>query len=114
MNGLKDFIWAEGLSCGVTVCDLDANILYQNAKARKIFSSYGDLTGKNIKNCHTGRSWEIITSMIQNGTSNSYTIEKNGVKKLIHQTPWYSEGKIAGLVEFSIELPQDLPHYVRD
>ena len=52
--------------------------------------------------------------MLAEGTTNTYTVEKNGVKKLIHQTPWRDEeGKIAGLVEFSTVLPADMPHYVR-
>jgi hypothetical protein len=58
--------------------------------------------------------------MIANGESNSYTISKNGVKKLIHQTPWYKIGKdgngktIGGLVEVSIVLPDEMPHFVRE
>jgi hypothetical protein len=47
------------------------------------------------------------------GASNSYTIEKNGVKKLIHQTPWRENGEPAGLVEFSLVIPSVLPHFVR-
>ncbi len=53
-----------------------------------------------------------------NGETNSYTISKNGVKKLIHQTPWYkigNDGKkmVGGLVEVSIVLPDDMPHFDR-
>jgi hypothetical protein len=44
---------------------------------------------------------------------NVYTIEKNGVKKLIFQSPWYKDGKYAGLVELSLEIPFELPHFVR-
>ena len=51
--------------------------------------------------------------MLREGTTNAYTIEKRGVRKLIYQTPWYEEGKVAGLVEYSIVLPPDMPHKVR-
>ena len=44
---------------------------------------------------------------------NIYTIEKRGVRKLIYQTVWRREGRIGGLVEFSLEIPAELPHYVR-
>ena len=47
------------------------------------------------------------------GDTNTYSISKNGLKKIIHQTPWRRDGKIAGLVEFSIVLPADMPHYDR-
>ena len=33
--------------------------------------------------------------------------------KLIYQTVWRREGRIGGLVEFSLEIPAELPHYVR-
>ena len=40
-------------------------------------------------------------------------IEKNGVKKLIYQAPWYEEGVYRGIVELSLPIPFDLPHFVR-
>ncbi|MDD2576134.1 MAG: diguanylate cyclase, partial [Bacteroidales bacterium] len=45
--------------------------------------------------------------------TNAYTIEKEGLKKLIYQTPWYENGEFGGLVEFSIVIPMDMPHFVR-
>jgi hypothetical protein len=33
---------------------------------------------------------------------------------MIYQAPWFKEGKVAGLVELSLEIPFDLPHYIRD
>ena len=36
------------------------------------------------------------------------------VKKLIYQTPWWKEdGQFGGLIEYSIEIPFEMPHYVR-
>jgi hypothetical protein len=43
-----------------------------------------------------------------------YTIEKNGVRKLIFQAPWFQDGKYAGLVELALEIPAEMPHFVRD
>ena len=107
------FDWAKELSCAVTVCDTAGVVLYQNQKSKATFAAEGDLTGKNLKDCHSSRSWSLIQQLLQHGTDNTYTIQKNGVKKLIHQTPWYIENKIAGLVELSIVLPESLPHYIR-
>ncbi|MCL1973946.1 MAG: PAS sensor protein [Bacteroidetes bacterium] len=107
------FDWAHELSCAVTVCNAEGVVLYQNQKSKATFADDGDFTGKNLKDCHTLKSWNSILRLMQDGEPNTYTIEKNGVKKLIHQTPWYKEGLIAGLVELSIVLPAELPHYIR-
>ena len=107
------FDWVKELSCAVTVCDTDGVVLYQNEKSRTTFASYGNMVGRNLKDCHKPESWEFIQRLLHEGLSNSYTVEKKGLKKLIHQTPWYINGKVAGLVELSIELPEALPHYIR-
>lgn len=99
----------------VTVCDLDARVIYMNDRACKVFEKYGgkDLLGRSLFDCHNEHSCEVIRNLLENGTTNAYTIEKAGVKKLIHQSPWFKEGKIAGLVELSLELPSEMPHFVR-
>lgn len=114
--------WAKGVSFAVTVCDREGFIIYMNDKSKATFAKHGDIIGNNLKACHSPRSREIITDLLTNGGSNSYTISKNGVKKIIHQTPWYepvntlSEGDvpvIGGLVEISIVIPEEMPHYIR-
>jgi predicted RNA methylase len=52
--------------------------------------------------------------LIDEGNSNVYTITKKGVRKLIYQTPYFEDGKVAGLVEFSFVIPEDMPHHNRD
>lgn len=111
---MENNIWANEMNVAITACDLEGNIVYMNNKSRKTFEKYGDsLIGNNLKNCHSVKSWEMIVRFMNEGLRNSYTIEKQGVKKLIHQTPWYEDGVLKGLVEFSIELPIELPHFVR-
>lgn len=114
--------WAKGVSFAVTICDCEGFIIYMNDKSKATFAKSGDLIGSNLKACHSPGSWEIITKLLANGESNSYTILKNGVKKIIHQTPWYEQGsalsddserRIGGLVEISIIIPEEIPHYVR-
>ncbi len=101
------------LDCAVTVCDTQGNVIYCNEKSKATFAKYGDLIGKNLKDCHGPASWEKIQRLLQTGESNSYTIEKNGQKKIIHQTPWREDGEIKGLVEFSMVIPFEMPHYIR-
>jgi hypothetical protein len=45
--------------------------------------------------------------------SNTYTVEKNGRKRLIHQSPLLRGGELAGLMEISFDIPGGLPHFVR-
>ncbi len=107
--------WCKELSLAVTVMDADGKILEMNNKACATFAKYGgaDLVGKSLYDCHNQNSQKKIHELLGEKKSNTYTIEKGGTKKLIHQTPWYEDGKIAGLVEFSIELPTEMPHFVR-
>jgi len=51
---------------------------------------------------------------MDNRKINIYTLEKDGIKKLIYQAPWYEGGEYAGVVELSVEIPFEMPHFVRD
>jgi len=51
---------------------------------------------------------------MNNVATNTYTVEKRGIKKLIYQTPWFVDGKINGLVELSMEIPVEMAHFKRD
>lgn len=99
----------------VTVCDNDGIIIFMNEKAGKVFEKYGGqaLVGSSLLDCHPEPSKTRLKELLRTPRSNAYTIEKNGVKKLIYQTPWSTNGENAGLVELSIELPAEMPHFVR-
>lgn len=86
-----------------------------NAKAESTFASDGGLAliGTDVLACHPEPSRTKLMGMLEKGLSNKYTIEKNGVKKIIIQTPWYREGVFAGLVEVSVEIPEEMPHFIR-
>ena len=105
--------WAKEMNCAVTVCDAAGMILYMNDKAKETFASHGDLIGRNLMGCHSARSREIIAGLLESGGSNAYTIEKGGLRKMIYQTAWKVDGVVAGLVEISMVIPSDMPHYVR-
>ncbi len=108
--------WAFRINCAVTVADADCNIIYMNERSRRTFSNRGgaDLIGHNLMDYHNDRSKEIIRRLLAEGGTNAYTIEKEGLKKMIFQTAWFDdEGHVAGLVELSMVIPADMPHYVR-
>ena len=107
--------WDKEFNGAVTVCDKKGKILYMNDKACKTFEKYGgeDLVGKSLFDCHPESANNTLKDMIVSEKSNAYTIEKNGVKKLIYQMPWYIRGKFKGLVELSLEIPIEMPNFIR-
>ncbi len=109
--------WAFGMNCAVTVADADCKIIYMNERSRRTFAARGgaDLIGHNLMDYHNERSQGIIRRLLDEGGTNAYTIEKAGVRKMIYQTAWRDdEGRVAGLVEISMEIPEAVPHYVRE
>lgn len=105
--------WAEEMNCAITVCDTDGVILYMNAKSMETYRKHGNLIGKNLMDCHNERSKGIIRHLLETGGQNVYTIEKEGGRKLIYQSAWKERGKVMGLCEISIVLPEEMPNYIR-
>lgn len=114
MTNNTNFNWAEDIDAAVTVCDKEGKVLYMNQRSRNTFSKDGSsMVGQNLMPCHSERSKAIIHDMIENNHSHCYTISKIGLRKLIFQTPWRKDGNVEGLVEISIVLPDEMPHYDR-
>lgn len=109
---IENIAFLAELPFAATVCDTNGTIIYMNHKSRSTFS--GDLIGKSLFDCHNPKSADKIREIMLTGIPNSYTIEKRGIKKLIHQSPWFEEGKMAGLIEISIEIPFEMSHFKRD
>lgn len=108
--------WMNGIEVAITVCDREGTIVDMNEQAARTFAADGGLAllGRKLWDCHPGAANEKIRCLLATGNGNSYTIEKNGVKKLIHQVPWHENGRLAGLVEFSLVIPVAMPHFVRN
>lgn len=118
MDKLKEILpdWAFRMNCAVTVADADCKIIYMNERSRQTFANRGgaDLIGHNLMDYHNEKSKSIIRRLLAEGGTNAYTIEKQGVRKMIFQTAWFdAEGRVAGLVELSMVIPAEMPHYVR-
>jgi transcriptional regulator with PAS, ATPase and Fis domain len=110
------FSWIKEFPTAITVCDTDGIILEMNDKAALTSEKDGGmaLIGKNLLDCHPDPARGKLEHLLETGQKNIYSIEKNGIKKLIFQSPWFINGKYAGLVEFSFEVPVDVPHFIRD
>lgn len=98
----------------VTICDKDGKILEMSDKSIATFSKDGNsLVGNSLLDCHPEPARTKLLNMLQEHNVNAYTIEKNGIKKLIYQMPWYENDEFAGYIELSMEIPFEMPHYVR-
>ena len=127
----------------ITVCDADGNILDMNQHSADVNSHGQKIIGYNLMNCHPEPAKTKLKGLLEHQQLNAYTIEKTiisdergvmsdeqqsasadsslithhsslKVKKLIYQTPWYKEdGTFGGLIEYSIEIPFEMPHFVR-
>lgn len=105
------FNWAEDTNCAITVCDTEGVVIFMNKQSILV---NGDMRGKNMLPCHNERSRGIIDRLIKEGSTNAYTIDKKGVRKMIYQTAWRREdGTVGGLVEISMPIPAEMPHYIR-
>ena len=110
MNQLDYF---KGLNIAITISAKNGEILYQNDSSIEV---NGDARGRDLMKCHNERSQQIIQHLLDDAATNVYTISKKGKRKLIYQTPWYEDDAkqiVGGLVEFSIVLPEGMPHYDR-
>ena len=107
--------WIKQFPGAIIVCDCKGVILAMNDRAAKTSESDGGYTliGKNLLDCHPEPARSKVEKLLEACEKNIYTIEKNGVKKLIYQCPWFEDGQYAGLVELSLEIPFEMGHFVR-
>jgi transcriptional regulator with PAS, ATPase and Fis domain len=107
--------WVDEFPGAVTVCDTQGTIIEMNAQAIKNFADDGgaNLIGRNVLDCHPDPARTKLKDIMENQKTNVYTIEKDGIKKLIYQVPWSKDGRYAGVIEISIEIPRTIPHFVR-
>lgn len=108
--------WTDEFLGAITVCDREGIVVYMNDRAKTQFAKYDEegLIGKSLINCHPEPARTMLKKMLDEPMSNSYTIEKRGIRKMIHQTPWMENGEFKGVIEISFEVPIDLPHHKRD
>lgn len=107
--------WVKEYPGAVTVCDPTGIVVEMNDRAILAYGADGGaaLIGRNLLDCHPEPARSQLRDMLVTQRAHVYTIEKNGRRKLLYQTPWYTDGVYAGFVELALELPADMPHMVR-
>jgi transcriptional regulator with PAS, ATPase and Fis domain len=107
--------WIREFPAAVTVVDAEGIIVAMNAKSALVFREDGGeaLIGTQVLDCHPEPARTKLAAMMKNRSVNCYTIEKNGKWKMIYQAPWYVAGDYRGFVEISMDIPQQMPHFIR-
>lgn len=110
-----DVNWMDEFSGAITVCNREGIIVYMNDFSINQFQKYGgsSLLGTNLLDCHPEPSKTKLRDMLKNPVENTYSTEKNGVKKIITQRPWLQNGEFCGVVELSFKLPADMAAHIR-
>ena len=104
--------WVKEFPGTIEVCDVNGILLEMNDRAEKQEGGR-ERIGTNILDCHPEPARTRLQQMLESGQRNVYTIEKKGKRKLIYQAPWYVDGRYSGFVELSLEIPETMPHFVR-
>ncbi|MBL7970340.1 MAG: hypothetical protein JNL03_02370 [Prolixibacteraceae bacterium] len=107
--------WTDGFLGAITVCDREGIVVYMNDRSKKQFDKDGggSMVGQSLIECHPEPARTKLKEMLAEPIPNSYTIEKKGIRKMIHQTPWMENGEFKGVVEISFEIPVEMAHHKR-
>jgi len=107
--------WVEEFPAAITVTDENGIIVAMNGRSRETFAVEGGgaLIGRSVFECHPEPARTRTLELYERREPNHYTVRKAGRKKIIHQIPWTREGRFAGIVEISVPIPDELPHFDR-
>jgi len=113
---LKDHAWVEEFPAEITVCDAAGTLTEMNAAAEAVFAEDGGrgLLGSDVLDCHTGADRLKMEDLLAHPQPNAYVNEANSKRTFFFQSPWYQDGRFAGYVEISFDLPADIPHFIRE
>jgi hypothetical protein len=109
-------LWVEEFPGPITVCDQDGIIIDLNDASARSFADRGGrgLIGSLIFDCHPEPARTKLAELFASRKPNVYTIQKEGRRKLVFQTPWFRGGQYAGYLDMTVEIPWAMPHFDRD
>jgi len=102
--------WVKELPAEVTVCDEAGRLTEMNDAAE----GGRGLLGADVLDCHTDADRRKLEVMLKEGRSNVCLNEENGTLTFVYQSPWYADGRCAGLVDISFGVPGEIPHHLRE
>lgn len=109
--------WIKDFPVAVVICDRKGVLTYLNDAAAAMYAPFGGyaLLGKSVfDGCHKQQaSNDKMIEIMETRKPHTYSIERNGVKRLIHQMPHIINGEVIGIVELATIVPFEIPHFVR-
>ena len=108
--------WYKVFPGAITVTDEKGTVIEMNEGSEKLFEKDGGyaVLGQNVITCHPPGTQEKVRQIYETQSFNIYSITKGGQKHLVYQAPYFIEGEFSGMVELSLDLPDDIPHFDRD
>ena len=108
--------WVQELPAEIMVCDREGVILEMNLQAGKLFAADGgrSLLGSNVLACHPEPSKGKLEKMLARQVPNAYFNTEDGERRFFFQSPWSEDGAYAGFVEISFQVPEEIPHFIRE
>jgi hypothetical protein len=108
--------WGKYFPAAITVTNEKGVITEMNDASITSYQKDGGeaLIGTNSIDCHKEPSLSKVKKLYEDQALNVYTITKNGKKKMVYQSPYFVDGKFAGMVEMSLPIPDEIPHFNRD
>lgn len=108
--------WYKVFPGAITVTDENGTIVEMNDASAEMFKKDGGykIMGRNAITCHPEATQSKVRKLYETESANVYSITKNGQKKLVYQSPYFIDGKFAGMVEICLDLPEEIPHFNRD
>lgn len=108
--------WFKVFPGAITVTDENGIILEMNDQSAEMFKDDGgyEIIGWDAITCHPEPTQTKVRKMYETQKPNIYSIQKNGQKQLVYQTPYFEDNKFSGFVEICLPMPEEIPHFNRD
>ncbi len=112
---IDDLRWGDEVDAAVTVLDARGVITHMNRRSQEVYAAEGGaaLVGKSAFDCHPEHAQRKLRAIFETRRPRHYTIRKRGQKKIIHQLPRLRDGVLVGVIEISVPIPDELPHFDR-
>lgn len=110
---MTEHAWVKELPIIITVSDTEGNIIEMNDSSVQYFEDDGGdlLIGSDLLACHPEPHRTKLKTMMDRQTTNVYSFEEDGTKKLVYELPWYQDGEYAGFIEMIMTIPDEIPHH---
>ncbi|MGD0400433.1 MAG: diguanylate cyclase [Syntrophobacteraceae bacterium] len=108
--------WLDQIEVIISSCNEHGITTFMNRRGSETFAKAGgyQLIDKSMIDCHPeGSVRNKFVKLMESQKFNCYTIDRNGKKTLVYQTPLFNDGAFVGYNEMILPIPETMPHFVR-